>query len=318
LASARVLIAPMTAHLRRIRAYMEHETKALLVAAERARLLDHMGNRGSEVEHTIRSWLHERVSPKYAVSSGEIIDSYDTDPDHRSRQLDCIVHTNDVEARRFLLPSGLRLVPIETVAVVVEIKLTLTKEGVLEADAAARQTASLKLAIRRRDLDSLGVAEMLQHDYTEASKADNERAKRGVPLSDQTVAYRTRFTIIGVDGPEKVETLAEWLKETTTINTITCLSVGSATRHAPSSGTPGYSYIYQRDEALLSFAEEIRSALDAYDRSAQRFVADTWRYGKLTHRPYWDGSGYDEPPGLDFSKDEQKPAPSPDGPESPR
>lgn len=78
---------------------MEHETKALLLLAERARLFDHLGNRGSEVEHGIRAWLNERVGPEYAVSSGEIIDSFDTDANLDSRQQDGVVHANNAEVR---------------------------------------------------------------------------------------------------------------------------------------------------------------------------------------------------------------------------
>ena len=105
--------ADVTDHLRRIREHIALETKALLLEAERARLFDHNGNRGSEAEQSILRWIRARFAPDYTVSSGEVIDSFDTNADIKSRQQDGILHRNDPEANRFLLPSGMRLVPIE-------------------------------------------------------------------------------------------------------------------------------------------------------------------------------------------------------------
>ena len=101
----------------------------MLVEAERARLFDHGTNRGSEVEHSVLRWLRMRFAPHYTVSAGEIFDSFDTDADLKSRQQDGILNRNDPDAKRFILPSGMRLVPIEAVAALVEVKLTLTDKG---------------------------------------------------------------------------------------------------------------------------------------------------------------------------------------------
>lgn len=102
---------------------MDVEARFLAAAADRARVLDHKGNRGSDAEHAVVRWLRDRIEPEYTVSSGEVVDSFQTNVDRDSRQHDAIIHQNTRFARRFSLQSGLRLVPIETVALVTEIKL---------------------------------------------------------------------------------------------------------------------------------------------------------------------------------------------------
>jgi len=128
--------------------HMKLETEALQLQAKRARLLDHDGNRGTEAEHGILHWLNARFAPEYVVSSGEIIDAYDTDSTSESRQQDGVLHRNDVHARRFMLASGLRLIPVESVAAVIEVKLSLDKPEFTKAEAAARQTAKLRYALQ--------------------------------------------------------------------------------------------------------------------------------------------------------------------------
>src|SRR5207237_489871 len=106
----------MSDHRTRMRRYLELETKALLLEAERGRVFDHRGNRGSEAEESIRRWLRRRFEPQYTMSSGELVDSFDTHADKDSRQQDGLLHRNDGDANRFILPSGMRLVPVESVA----------------------------------------------------------------------------------------------------------------------------------------------------------------------------------------------------------
>jgi hypothetical protein len=125
---------------------MRLETEALQLAAKRARLFDHMGNRGSEAEQSIVRWLRARFEPEYTASSGEVIDSFGT-VETPSRQQDCVIHCNDQGANRFLLPSGLRMVPVETIASVVEIKLTLSRGEFETADRAAAETSRLRLRV---------------------------------------------------------------------------------------------------------------------------------------------------------------------------
>jgi len=137
----------VTAHHARIRTYMDLETEALQIAARRARVLDHKGSRGSDAEFTLREWLRRRVEPEYTASSGEIIDSFDTDPHLDSRQQDIVIHQNVRAAKQLELPSGLRLIPVETVAAVVEVKLALDRDELLSAKRAAKQTQALHLDV---------------------------------------------------------------------------------------------------------------------------------------------------------------------------
>jgi hypothetical protein len=273
---------------------MEHETTALLLLAERARLFDHRGNRGSEVEHGIRAWLNERVGPEYVVSSGEIIDSYDTDADIDSKQQDGVVHINNAEARRLLLPSGFRLIPIETVAAVVEVKLSLTKEGFLEADEAATQTARLKLSVKRQSLGHPGAGGAFMNGR-EVQKFNEERSEKGVPISDPLLRPRTTFAIIGVEGPAKVDTLAEWLRESKTIDTIACLRGGCAWGYTKGAAE-GFCWVAQREDALLAFANCIRGAIMSHQHSSAEYVMIGSRYDEIRALTFWDNFGYEHPP----------------------
>jgi hypothetical protein len=135
----------MSSYLDRMRAHMEREAQRLRHMANASREFDHKGNRGSEAEHALASWLQARFSPLYTASSGEIIDSFDTNASVDSRQQDVVLHSNDADANRFLLPSGKRLLPIESVVASIEIKLALDAAKFQEADATVSEVAQLRL-----------------------------------------------------------------------------------------------------------------------------------------------------------------------------
>jgi hypothetical protein len=133
--------------------HMDIERRRLLLAARQARLFDQRGNRGAEVETQVVQWLRGLVEPEYTVSTGEVMDSFGTELPALDRaerhQLDAIVHQNTRHARRLTLPSGLRLVPIETVAAVVEVKLEVDHSKFKLTDAAAAHTGKLRLSVSR-------------------------------------------------------------------------------------------------------------------------------------------------------------------------
>lgn len=205
---------------------MALETKALQLEAERARLLDHSTNRGSEAEHSILRWIRARYAPWNSVSSGEIIDSFETNSELRSRQQDGVLHQNGPEASRFLLPSGLRLIPIETVIAVVEVKLTLTKDEFERADRAAEETARLRL----RPGASGRIIEQMDGGSLQIADVTPEQRRLGIAVGDP--AFRTApvvFTLFAFGGVERLETIQEWMKAST-ISIVCCLSAGCVVR----------------------------------------------------------------------------------------
>lgn len=111
----RLLRAAAAAGSPRREKFMTVEAEALLASAKRARLFEHNTNRGSDAEEAIRRWLKMWLEPQYTISAGEIIDSVEEAGVPVSRQQDGIIHVNSLEARRYTLPSGLRLVPVERV-----------------------------------------------------------------------------------------------------------------------------------------------------------------------------------------------------------
>ena len=268
--------------------HMQFETQALALQAKRARLLDHDTNRGSEAEHAILRWLRERFAPEYTVSTGEIIDGYDTNAGFESRQLDGVLHRNDALARRFLLPSGLRLIPVETVAAVVEVKLSLSKPEVRKADVAPAQTARLRYAFREGSLAPDGV-----FARTTVTQKEN---KSGVPMTDARMrSGQPTFAVFGYDDNVKPERLAGWLKETQAVNVLCCLNGGFASRAWRMSVT-GVSFLAQAKHALGAFAERMAGAISVHSDWYRVLELDSERYARHVLLPYWDETHYEWPP----------------------
>lgn len=271
---------------------MELETRSLLVAAERARVLDHNGNRGSDAEHAIREWLRRRVEPEYTVSSGEIIDAFDTDADLKSRQQDIVVHLNSRGSNRLVLPSGLRLIPIETVAAVVEVKLALDKPELFKADKAAAQTANLRLSVQRRIIrDPLhsGFA-----DYASVTAFNRDVAPNGVRLWDPELRNRTTFAVFGFKGPSSWQTMAEWMQEAITVSLVACLESGCVFRRPQSRGIrekgESHSLVYTSDAALMAFAWLIDVAIDKHRSSSEVFSGVLDKYNEVRGEVVEDGA----------------------------
>lgn len=248
----------MTDHLRRIREHMALEARGLKLQAERARLFDNTTNRGSEAEHSVRRWLGARFSPDYAISSGEIIDSFDTNAELNTRQQDGILHTNSADANRFLLPSGMRLVPVETVAAVIEVKLSLDKEEFDKAERAAKETARLRLrAHRNSDFPRFDGSGAVGPAVTE------DQRQEGVCITDPAFGRASvTFAIFAFEGPLKLETIRGWMGGTT-ISVVCCLTSGCTARDAPMPvngfpiSSPGGSSDAGPEDALWHFAEMI-------------------------------------------------------------
>jgi hypothetical protein len=227
------------------------------------------------------------------VCSGEIIDSFDTHPEGRSRQQDGILYRSDPEANRFLLPSGMRLIPIETVAAVIEVKLTLTKPEFESADLAATETARLRL--RGSSLSYIPRAPGLSRTYT--GLLPNERAN-GVSLDDPQLDFvRPTFAIFAFGGVSDVGTIASWLKTAKTISLVACLEAGCALRSRGTGHGTQLSFVSQGDDVLGRFGECIRGAISNHEELWKSFHPDFSRYA--THEKplrYWDETGgYEHP-----------------------
>ncbi|WP_437332113.1 DUF6602 domain-containing protein [Sorangium sp. So ce394] len=278
---------------------MELETKALLVAAERARVLDHRGNRGFDAEHAIREWLRRRVGPEYTVSSGEIIDAFDTDADLDSRQQDIVIHANDRQANRLVLPSGLRIIPIESVAAVVEVKLTLNRSALLDTDRVAGQTANLRLSVEWDPLVAPGAAGGVSPHAREAAIFNREKAPHGVKLLEREIRTRTTFAVFGFNGPVNIETMAEWMRDVSRVSLVTCLDTGCIYRRPPAGDAreswESFSTTHTREEALMAFAGYIDAAIDKHRANSAAFVARPARYNQCHGVSFYDSTDYEHP-----------------------
>ena len=285
----------MTDHMRRIREHMAVETKMLTLEAERARLFDHGGNRGSEAEHSILRWLRARFAPDYTVSSGEIIDSFDTNADKASRQQDGILHQNDADANRFLLPSGMRLVPIESVAAVIEVKLTLNKSEFDKADAAATETARLRYRVASGTLQ-------LHMPKNVATPVDGDTVAKGLAASDARIdIYRPTFAVFAFGGVQEPETLADWLRGASTIGLVCCLETGCALRVSRQMNVSAVSGV---EHALSSFAEHLAGSIRRRKALLEHIAVTFSDYTPESWLPYWDESRYHWATGYVPSEDQ--------------
>lgn len=258
----------MSEHGRRIREHMRIETELLQKQAERARLFDHHGNRGSEAEHALLSWLARRFAPGYVVCAGEVIDSFDTDPELDSRQQDGIIHRNDPDANAFPLPSGMRLVPIESVAALVESKLRLDRAEFAKADIAANATSHLRIRVG----NSVPIGLMSRHVY-EDGMFSHVRIPRssdeGLPVHDPRWGpNRITFAVFGFSGVTSTDVLEAWVRDASTINLACSLDAGCVWR------LPGSDQrvVVGKEDALAAFAHALSVAIEAHDVSMQHLV----------------------------------------------
>ena len=295
-----VLSVGMTAHSERMRDYLALEAEALLLEARRSRLFDHAGNRGTEAENSIRRWLCRRFAPSYTVSSGELIDSFDTLADQKSRQQDGVLHQNDAEANRFLLPSGMRLIPIETVAASIEVKLTLDRPRFSSADAVATEVAQLRWRVpHQAQFPRNPVSARASRIHAEQTvRVDDVDVERGVSLSHGLFgSNRPVFALFAFGGVTEPELIAEWLLEAKTIQLVCCLEAGTVWRLPyRAADEQRMCSVTQRDSALSMFAHLLDCAIDAHGGLRRVVQPHFGMYSGLESLTYWEHTGY-EPPG---------------------
>ena len=288
----------MSVHLRRFREFMDVEARYLAAAADRARVLDHKGNRGFDAEHAVIQWLRDRIEPEFTVSSGEVVDSFQTNVERDSRQHDAIVHENTRFARRFSLQSGLRLVPIETVALVTEIKLDVDATKFGNADAAASETAKLRLAVDKVQ-PGAGAGGPIKDHFT--SGPDD-----GLSTTDKELEGRVQFALFAFKGPKKPETLAEWLREASMIRIICCLDTGCAYRphHMDQTNFGGCSLTSTPERSLTYFSEIVSAGASRFTVNANVWRSRSEAYSNYPPFLYWDKTGYPPPAGYTPSEAE--------------
>lgn len=86
-------------------------------------MIDHPGEKGTSRENALIKYLRPHIPDKYEMSEGIIVDSQD----HQSKQVDVIIH--DKNTTPFLQDTSLsKIIPIECVYSVIEVKSLLTKD----------------------------------------------------------------------------------------------------------------------------------------------------------------------------------------------
>jgi hypothetical protein len=103
---------------------------------EKSKEFTHRGVKGSTREGSIASFLQDHLPERFAVTTGQAIDS----GDRRSTQLDLIVYDRNLSSPLLRGPDTGDLVPAEALLAVVEAKSKLTKN---DAEACCSAVASL-------------------------------------------------------------------------------------------------------------------------------------------------------------------------------
>jgi hypothetical protein len=88
------------------------------------RALGHRGLRGSGAEDAFRQFLQDHLPPSHAICTGEVIDSRGG----RTRQLDAVIY-DAIKTPTFYRSEGIRVLPVECVYAVIEIKSFLDGNG---------------------------------------------------------------------------------------------------------------------------------------------------------------------------------------------
>lgn len=90
--------------------------------------INHNGEKGTARENVLQNYLRAYIPDKYTFSKGTIIDSNDS----QSKQVDIIIH--DKYTTPYLLDmDSTKVIPIESVYAVIEVKSTFTKEELMKS-----------------------------------------------------------------------------------------------------------------------------------------------------------------------------------------
>jgi hypothetical protein len=185
----------------------------------------------------------------------------------------------------------MRLVPIETVAAIVEVKLSLSKEEFEKSDKAATETARLRLRGQQGSyIPGSSVGPGLTGLIT-------KEVENGVPIDDpQLVLSRPTFAVFAFNGQRKIETIAAWLRNAQTVDLVCCLESGCALRARRSVSQPGFSLLSQQQHALARFGECLRGAITRHTDLWENFRPDFARYATIETLSHWDETGSYEHP----------------------
>jgi hypothetical protein len=123
-----------------LKSHFDAIEKHLLAISEIPSGSGHPLHKGTPREAFIAEFLRDHLSENVAIGSGEVIDAFSRPGDKRN-QLDIVIYRRAYPKLDF--GGGASGFLIESVASTIEVKSTLTKKGVYDAVAAARNVKSL-------------------------------------------------------------------------------------------------------------------------------------------------------------------------------
>lgn len=164
-----------------LRAHFERIGRRLQAEGEAAKSFHHSLNKGQIREAFVREFLEDNTSVLCGIGTGEIIHTSTTPKNPRS-QIDVVVYNKGFP--KLSLATGIDIFFAETVSSFFEIKSTLTKA------------------------DLSKTAEITKKIKSESSLAPLQKTE-----NRETTAHRPYSFVFAYDGPKKIETLLNWMKE---------------------------------------------------------------------------------------------------------
>jgi len=172
------------------REFLESTGKELQARIDRAVFYRHKTGVGDAREDVVRDYLSEVLPPRFAVDRGKFFDK----EGQLSREFDVII-SESIDVSPAMVLAGRRIVPVESVYGVIEVKSKLNK----------------------RDYDNFieAVAEMdkmqryYEPYYNPLSPEEEDRLAKGFPPQDQSVG-KIWSGIIAIDAPQE-KTISHYL-----------------------------------------------------------------------------------------------------------
>jgi hypothetical protein len=188
----------------------------------------------------------------------------------------------------------MRLVPIESVAATIEVKLSLTRKRMLDADSAATETSRLRYRFSGSIPTSAVARRPLAYGSESTCNPTQDERNAGLALADPAFApNRPTFAIFAFGGLKTPERLVGWLRECRTLDVVCCLGAGCVSRR---SDDPGYCWVAQHDDALAMFAQWMSAAVDRHEGVTRvMHPAFSEGYAAFDSLRYWDSTGYEDP-----------------------
>jgi hypothetical protein len=280
-----------------------HLTRVMKQSAEAIGVYRHPTAQGDGREDLVKDFLAERVGTTFGVTKGEIVDSLGSTSRTEQHEHDIIVYDQSVASCLHLMGQR-RIVRVESVAVVLEVKSTLNADGVGKF---VRDVEHLDLLRRFYQLSDLGLAmwslaaspSTAAREPLDLPKPDDESFSKGLRPTDvlhrgEEGGPRLVFVpevipgLFAYTGPS-MAAAQEYLERNPLLDLVCVLGEYVVARRAAfeRNARPGDPEMVEvaGDDALGAFLTLLEQGLQKFRNSRTWVVPDFKRYARSAHPP---------------------------------